>query len=139
MLWLHLRRFECSGCHHRPWERSETFGTRTQWTERLSHQVRQAGLRGCPGQALARRSGLSGRTVCRWTCARSRGGRPRTRGRAIGLDAYARRQGHRDNTVIVHVDTGKPIVTLHGRRPDEVVAWCRSRPQEELARVEVVV
>jgi transposase len=30
-------------------------------------------------------------------------------------------------------------VTFKGRRADEVVAWFRSRPQEELARVEVVV
>ena len=25
MLWLPLRRVECSGCHHRPWEQSATF------------------------------------------------------------------------------------------------------------------
>jgi len=41
--------------------------------------------------------------------------------------------------LIVDLDTGKPIVTFQGRRADEVVAWFRSRPQEELARVEVVV
>jgi hypothetical protein len=41
--------------------------------------------------------------------------------------------------LIVDVDTGKPIVTFPGRRADDVVAWFRSRPQEELARVEVVV
>ena len=23
---LHVRRFKCSDCHHRPWEKSETFG-----------------------------------------------------------------------------------------------------------------
>ena len=37
------------------------------------------------------------------------------------------------------MDTGKPIVTFQGRRADDVVAWLSSRPQEELARVEVVV
>jgi transposase len=41
--------------------------------------------------------------------------------------------------LIVDVDTGKPIVTCQGSRADEVVAWCRSRPQEAWARVEVVV
>lgn len=139
MLWLHLRRFECSGCHHRPWEKSETFGARTKWTERLYNRVRQEFLRGCPCQALARRYGLSDRTVFRWTFERSRGGRPRKLGRAIGIDEYSRRKGHRYNTLIVDLDTGKPIVTFQGRRADEVVAWFRSRPQEELARVEVVV
>ena len=40
MLWLHLRRFECPTCRHRPWETSETFGERTKWTPRLYNQVR---------------------------------------------------------------------------------------------------
>ncbi len=75
----------------------------------------------------------------RWTFERSRGGRPRQLGRAIGIDEYSRRKGHRYNTLIVDLDTGKPIVTFPGRRADAVVAWFRSRPQEELARVEVVV
>jgi len=139
VLWLHVRRFECRACQHRPWEQSETFGIRTKWTERLYNQVRQEFLRGCPGKALARRYGLSARSVFRWTFERSRGGRPRKLGRVIGIDEYARRKGHRYNTLIVDVDKGKPIVTLKGRRADDVVAWFRSRPQEELARVEVVV
>jgi transposase len=139
VLWLHVRRFECRACQHRPWEKSETFGTHTKWTERLYNQVRQEFLRGCPGKALARRYGLSARSVFRWTFERSRGGRPRKLGRVIGIDEYARRKGHRYNTLIVDVDKGKPIVTFKGRRADDVVAWFRSRPQEELARVEVVV
>jgi transposase len=101
LLWVHMRRCECSECHHRPWETSETFRAHTKWTERLSHQVRAEFLGGCPGKKLARRDGLSARTVFRWTFERSRGGRPRTLGRAIGIDAYARRQGHRDKTLIV--------------------------------------
>jgi transposase len=95
VLWLHLRRFECAECHHRPWEKRETFGAQVQWTERLSTHVRQEDVHGCPCRALARRSGLSERTVFRWTFERSQGGRPRTRGRARGIDASARRQGHR--------------------------------------------
>lgn len=139
VLWLHVRRFECRACQHRPWEKSETFGTRTKWTERLYHQVRQEFLRGCPGKELARRYGLSARSVFRWTFERSRGGRPRKLGRVLGIDEYARRKGHRYNTLIVDVDKGQPIVTFKGRRADEVVAWFSSRPQEELARVEAVV
>src|SRR5436305_2069870 len=139
LLWLHLRRFECHECHHRPWETSETFGARVKWTERLYHQVRAEVLGGCPGRELARRYGLSARTVFRWTFERSRGGRPRRLGRVIGIDAYSRRKGHRYNTLIVDLDKGQPIVTFKGRRADEVVAWFRSRPQEELAGVEVVV
>ncbi len=81
VLWLHLRRFECAECHHRPWEKSETFGEHVKWTERLYTHVRQEYLRGCPCRALARRYGLSERTVFRWTFEKSRGGRPRKLGR----------------------------------------------------------
>jgi len=63
ILWLHMRRFQCTDCHHRPWETSETFGARVQWTERLYHQVRQEFLRGCPCKELARRYGLSERGI----------------------------------------------------------------------------
>lgn len=139
LLWLHLRRFECQECHHRPWETSKTFGTRVKWTERLYHQVRAEFLGGCPGRELARRYGLSERTVFRWTFERSRGGRPRQLGRAMGIDEYARRKGHHYNTSIVDLDKGRPIATVKGRRADDVIAWFQSRPQAELARVEVVV
>ena len=139
LLWLHVRRFECQGCQHRPWETSETFGAHVKWTERLYQRVRAEFLGGCPGRELARRYGLSERTVFRWTFEKSRGGRPRKLGRALGIDEYSRRKGHRYNTLIVDLDKGKPLVTLKGRRSDDVVGWFRSRPQEELARVEVVV
>ena len=136
---LHLRRFQCSDCHHRPWEQSETFGERVQWTERLYRQVRQEYLHGCPCHELARRSGRSARTVFRWTFDKSRGGRPRKLGRALGIDEYARRKGHRYNTLIVDLDKGQPIATCKGRRADEVMAWFTSRPRDERDRVEVVV
>jgi transposase len=139
MLWLHLRRFACRGCQHRPWETSTTFGERVQWTERLYHQVRAEFLRGCPGNELARRYGLSARTLFRWTFERSRGGRPRKLGRAIGIDEYARRKGHHYNTLIVDLDSGQPIATFKGRRAEDVIAWCNSRPQAERDRVEIVV
>lgn len=139
LLWLHLRRFECQECHHRPWETSQTFGTRVKWTERLYHQVRAEFLGGCPGRELARRYGLSERTAFRWTFERSRGGRPRQLGRAMGIDEYARRKGHHDNTSIVDLDKGRPIATVQGRRADDVIAWFQSRPQAELDRLEVVV
>jgi transposase len=139
MLWLHLRRFQCPDCRHRPWETNETFDERTQWTDRLYTQVREECLRGCPGAELARRYGLSERTVFRWTFERSRGGRPRKLGRAIGIDEYARRKGHRYNTLIVDLDTGHPIATFQGRRAEKVIAWFKGRPPTELERVEVVV
>jgi transposase len=77
--------------------------------------------------------------VFRWTFERSRGGRPRQLGRAIGIDDYARRKGHRYNTSIIDLDKGRPIATFKGRRAEDVSAWFKSRPQSERDRVEVVV
>jgi transposase len=88
---------------------------------------------------LASRYGLSARTEFRWTFEKSRGGRPRQLGRALGIDEYSRRKGHRYNTIIVDLDTGRPITTFKGRRVKDVVAWFKSRPQAERDRVEVVV
>ena len=139
LLWLHLRRFACAACHHRPWEKSETFGEHMKWTQRLYSQVRQEYLHGCPCRELARRYGLSERTVFRWTFERSRGGRPRQLGRAIGIDEYSRRKGHRYNTLIVDLDRGKPIATFKGRRAEDVITWFQRRPQAERDQVEVVV
>jgi len=139
LLWLHLGRFECQECDHRPWEKSDTFSAHVKWTERLYQQVRAEFLGGCPGRELARRYGLSERTVFRWTFERSRGGRPRKLGRAIGIDEYSRRKGHRYNTSIVDLDKGRPIATFKGRRADDVIAWFKSRPPVELDQVEVVV
>ena len=139
LLWLHLRRFECSDCRHRPWETSETFGERVKWTDRLYTQVRQEYLHGCPCSELARRYGLSERTVFRWTFERSRGGRPRKLGRALGIDEYSRRKGHRYNTLMVDVDRGKPMATFKGRRAEDVIAWLKGRPQAERDQVAVVV
>ncbi len=139
ILRLHLGRFKCLDCHHRPWESSETFGDRVKGTERLYDQVRQEFLQGCPCQELASRYGLSARTVFRWTFEKSRGGRPRQLGRALGIDEYSRRKGHRYNTIIVDLDTGRPITTFKGRRVKDVVAWFKSRPPAERDRVEVVV
>jgi transposase len=136
---VQIRRFECSDCHHRPWEKTQTFGDRIKWTERLYHQVRQEFLHGCPCKELASRYGLSARTVFRWTFEKSRGARPRKLGRALGIDEYSRRKGHRYNTIVVDLDKGRPITTFKGRRVDDVVKWFKSRPQAELARVEVVV
>jgi transposase len=77
--------------------------------------------------------------VFRWTFERSRGGRLRKLGRALGIAEYSRRKGHRYNTLIVDLDRGKPIATFKGRGAEEVIAWFRSRPQAERDRVEVVV
>jgi len=129
---------EGADCHHRPWETGETFGERVKWTQRLYQQVRQEFLHGCPCKELARRYGLSTRTVFRWTFEKSRGARPRKLGRVLGIDEYSRRKGHRYNTIVVDLEKGRPITTFKGRRVDNVVKWFKSRPQQELDQVDVM-
>ena len=96
-------------------------------------------MQGCPGSQLARRYGLSERTVFRWTFEKSRGGRRRQLGRAIVIYEYSRRKGHNYNTLIVDLDKGEPIDTFKGRRAEDVVVWFKQRSEAELKRVEVVV
>lgn len=139
MLVIYLKRFDCRGCDHRPWETVSTLAKRAKWTDRLYHRVRDEFLNGCPSRELARRYGVPARTIFRWTFERSRGGRPRKLGRALGIDEYARRKGHNYNTIVVDLERGQPIATFKGRRSDEVVSWFQSRPQDERDRVEVVV
>jgi transposase len=55
------------------------------------------------------------------------------------MDAYARCEGHRYNTLLIDLERGKPITTFKGRRAEDVIAWFHSRPPDELKRVEVVV
>src|SRR4029453_2088910 len=74
----------------------------------------------------------------RWTFERSRGGRPRKLGRALGIDEYSRRKGHRYNTLIVDLDRGKPIATFKGRRAENVIAWFKGRPKAELEQVQMI-
>src|SRR5215216_3860050 len=92
-----------------------------------------------PVPGPARRYGLSARTVFRWTFEKSRGGRFRKLGRALGIDEYARRKGHHYKTIIVDLDKSRPITTFKGRRLEDVVRWFKSRPQAERDGVEVVV
>jgi transposase len=53
------------------------------------------------------------------------------------MDEYARRQGHRDNTLIVDWAKGKPLATCKGRRAADGIAWFQSRPQAERDQGEV--
>jgi transposase len=57
----------------------------------------------------------------------------------LGIDEYSRRKGHRYNTIVVDLETGRPITTCKGRRVEDVVKWFKSRPPHELERVEIVV
>src|SRR2546425_923844 len=88
MLWLHMRRFQCADCRHRPWETSETVGAQVPGTERLYTPVREECLQRGPCRALPPRYGLAKRTGFRSTVEKNRGGRLTKLRRA--LDAVLR-------------------------------------------------
>jgi transposase len=54
------------------------------------------------------------------------------------MEAYSRRKGPRDNTLIVDLARGQPIAPCKGRRAEDVITWFKSRPQAERERVDVV-
>ena len=137
MLWLPIRRFRAP-LPARPWETGDL--RRAGPVDRAAlHPSARGILARLPVPSAHQRYGLSERTIFRWTFRRSHGGRPRKLGRAIGIDAYARRKGHHDNTLIVDLEKGQPITTFKGRCAAEVIAWFKSRPPAERARVAVVV
>lgn len=137
VLWL--RRARCAQCKKRFFETSQSLPAPKRWTERLYQTACYEALRGSALAQLAQRYGIPARTLFRWTFERSRGGRQRKLGSAIGVDEYARSKGHSYNTSIVDLDTRRVITTFKGRDKATVVNWFRSRPAEEIAAVKSVV
>jgi len=136
---IRIRRFYCTGCGRRPWETCETLPLYKRAYGRLNAQARETVLRNVPSKEVGHLLGVPARTVFRWTFEGPRGGRPRALGRVLGIDEFSRRKGHVYCTHIVDLERRRTIAVLPGRGKDLLVAWLRSRPAEELARVETVV
>lgn len=136
---IRIRRFYCSNCGHRPWERCETLPRYKRAYGRLSAEARESVLRNVPSKEVGRLLGIPARTVFRWTFQRPPSGRPRALGRVLGIDEFSRRKGHVYCTHIVDLERRRTVAVLTGRGKDALVTWLRSQPIEQLAKVETVV
>jgi transposase len=136
---IDVRRFKCvnPNCARRTFsEKLDSLVAPSQRrTQRLSESVRSLGyaLGGAAAARLASRLGVStsGDTVLR-ELRRAGCAEPATSPVVVGIDDWAIKRGHRYGTVIVDLQSRRPIEVLEGRDVTVVAAWLRQYPTVEI-------
>ena len=138
VLCLRVRRFFCpdSSCGRRTFVEQLPGLTRkySRWTERLRSTLAAVGL-ALAGRAGARMASVFGVSVSRSTLLRLTDALPEPEPpspRVVGVDEYATRKGRHYGTVLVDVETRRPLDLLPDREASSLANWLASRPGIEV-------